>query len=95
MASLHFSMQAISIHVIGKVQGVFFRQSAKELALNLKIFGFIRNENDGSVYIEVEGSEKNLKKFIEWCSKGPEKASVSKIEVKSIPEKKFSAFEIC
>lgn len=69
-----------NIRVIGEVQGVFFRYSAKEKAEELGIAGFARNEGDGSVYIEAEGEEDALRVFLEWCKKGPSSASVSKVE---------------
>ena len=48
-------MKHLSIHVSGKVQGVFFRASAKGKAEELNIKGNVRNNADGSVSIEVEG----------------------------------------
>ena len=40
-----------------------------------------RNESDGSVYIDVEGEEKDLEKFVEWCHLGPSLAKVEKVEI--------------
>jgi len=59
------------IQVRGYVQGVGFRWSAVRAAKNHGITGFVRNMPDGSVYIEAEGSRKQLKSFVEWCIKGP------------------------
>ena len=73
-------MRHLNIRVFGRVQGVFFRTSAKERADDLGIKGFVRNESDDTVYIEAEGEEENLQKFLEWCKKGPEGAAVEKIE---------------
>lgn len=56
------------------------RYYAREKARDLSILGFIKNEPDGTVYIEAEGDEKNLKKFLEWCHKGPDTAYVKKVE---------------
>lgn len=70
----------VKIHIYGQVQGVFFRSSAKEEALSLGLTGFARNEDDGSVYVEVEGDEDAVNKFIEWCRKGPSQAKVSNAE---------------
>lgn len=83
----------LNIKVYGLVQGIFFRASAKNLADKLKLFGFAQNENDGSVYIEVEGEEKNLEKFINWCHKGPPLAKVEKVEITESPLKNFSEFK--
>lgn len=65
----------------GRVQGVFFRHSAREKAHELSITGFARNEADGSVYIEAEGEENALEKFIAWCRIGSDLAKVEKIDV--------------
>ena len=83
-----------SIHVIGKVQGVFFRASAKEMADKLGIKGFVRNERDGSVYIEAEGEDAFVKEFIKWCKNGPPRAVVFEVKVKEGELKTFSRFEI-
>lgn len=59
------------IHVNGYVQGVGFRWNAVREARKHGIAGFVKNLSDGGVYIEAEGSRKQLKAFVEWCEKGP------------------------
>ncbi len=83
----------LNIKVYGKVQGVFFRVSAKDEADKLGLKGFARNEKDGSVYIEVEGKKETLDKFLEWCKNGPEAAMVEKLEIKEGTVKNFSEFK--
>lgn len=73
-------MKHLNIKIFGKVQGVSLRYYAREKARGLKLKGFVRNEPDGTVYIEAEGEEENLKKFLEWCHKGPDRAYVEKVE---------------
>lgn len=70
----------IKIKVYGRVQGVFFRDKTKKKALLLNLKGFVRNEKDGSVYIEAKGDEENLSKLLDWCRKGPIQAKVEKVE---------------
>jgi acylphosphatase len=82
------------VKVGGHVQGVFYRASAIEKARELGLSGFIRNENDGSVYIEAEGSAEDLLRFVEWTKIGPPRAKVQSCEVKEGPLKNFSGFEI-
>jgi len=72
-------MKHLNIKIFGRVQGVFFRANAAKKADELGITGFARNEPDGSLYIEAEGEEENLKKFLSWCQKGPPFARVEKI----------------
>lgn len=69
------------ISIIGLVQGVFFRQAIKEKADTLGVFGWVRNEPDGSVKITAEGEENALKELIEWARVGPKLAKVEKVEV--------------
>lgn len=87
-------MRRFNIIVRGKVQGVFFRASAKEIADRLGIKGFVRNERDGSVYIEAEGDDDQLKKFITWCHQGPNRAEVVEVKTIEMPLNNFSVFEI-
>lgn len=87
-------MKSVSITVTGKVQGVFFRASAKDTADRLSVKGFAQNMPDGSVYIEAEGDEENLKQFIGWCKQGPPRASVSNVNVVEAEPKSFQRFDI-
>lgn len=83
-----------SIRISGVVQGVFFRASTKAKADELHVRGRVRNERDGSVYVEAEGDEKNLDTFIQWCRKGPARASVAKCEVQEGALKGYSDFVV-
>lgn len=88
-------MKHLNIYIFGRVQGVGFRVSAQSLANTLNITGFIRNEPDGSVYIEAEGEKNNLNKFLDWCKKGPSMARVEKIEFEFTNNTRdFKSFEI-
>lgn len=87
-------MKLFKIKVLGEVQGVGFRFFAKQRADNLGIKGFAQNEPDGSVYIEAEGEEKALGRFLDWCKMGPEPAEVKGVEVKEGEVKNYSEFEI-
>lgn len=78
-------IKCISILVIGKVQGVFFRASAKAKADELGVKGFVHNKEDGSVYIQAEASNEALMKLIDWCRKGPPHAQVERIETSDVP----------
>jgi len=71
----------VIIKVFGQVQGVFFRSETAEQAEQFGLFGWVRNEQDGSVKIIAEGEEKNLEKLIKFCKDGPKFAKVEKIEV--------------
>ncbi len=87
-------MKAVKIVVFGKVQGVYFRANTKKEAKKYSINGFVKNENNGSVYIEAIGESDNLAAFIKWCRKGPILAYVKHVELEDIPFKHFSTFQI-
>ena len=52
----------------------------------MKLAGFVRNDPDGAVYIEVEGEEESLGEFLAWCKDGPPMAKVSKVEIEEDSE---------
>lgn len=88
-------MKTKKIRITGKVQGVFFRRSAKEQADIMGIMGSAENMSDGSVMIYAVGDEVPLQRFIDWCQKGPEGAVVENVEITDIPEtKEYRWFEI-
>ena len=77
-------------NVYGRVQGVGFRYTTTHLAKQLEVNGIVRNESDGSVYVEAIGPEDKIELFIEELAKGPSpSAIVDKIEIQydsSIPD---------
>ena len=73
--------KAVSIKVSGRVQKVAYRHYARLAAQDYKIAGKIENCPDGSVYIEAQGEENNLKDFIDYCKTGPSWARVDNIEI--------------
>lgn len=88
-------MKTIRVKIYGHVQGVFYRASAKEKADELNIKGFVFNEPDGTVFIEAQGKEKDLTKFIDWCKIGPEYTRVDNVEYQVYSQdKKFKKFEV-
>lgn len=60
-------MHRVRLRIKGRVQGVFFRASAKESAMNLGITGWVKNQPDGTVETVAEGEQEALDRFIEWC----------------------------
>jgi len=84
----------LSIRVTGRVQGVFFRASAKAEAERLGIAGSARNEDDGTVLIEAEGENAALDQFVSWCGRGPDFAKVSAVDVHEGEPRHFTSFTI-
>lgn len=82
------------IRIHGRVQGVFFRASAQSNAHHYGVKGYAQNEPDGTVFIEAEGDEEPLQKFIEWCHEGSSAAKVEKVDYSEGDIKNFKGFEI-
>jgi len=87
-------MKHINIRVTGRVQGVGYRMSCNMAARQMSVTGFVKNEYDGSVYIEAEGEEENLSVFTAWCRKGPDHAYVEDLNITEGEMKNFDAFEV-
>ncbi|MGR9106319.1 MAG: acylphosphatase [Gammaproteobacteria bacterium] len=73
--------KCVHILVKGRVQGVFFRASARECALDFGLRGLVRNLRDGRVEIVACGPESALEQFLTWCSQGPPDARVDDVQV--------------
>ncbi len=97
---IHFSLQSTfgmpSKHILikGKVQGVFYRATAKKEAEKMGITGWVRNTSKGDVEIMSSGNEAQLELFIEWCKIGPQRAEVASVLVTHLDEISFQQFEI-
>jgi acylphosphatase len=87
-------LQTISIVVSGRVQGVFYRQSTKEKAMDLGITGTVENLPDGNVYIRATGTSEQLDLLVNWCWQGPPRAKVSSVDVNIWPYQSFDSFRI-
>ena len=87
-------MHHYDIVVKGKVQGVSFRFSTQAKALKLDLVGFVKNNLNGDVYIEAEGTEDNINKLIHWCQSGPPLADVSEVNASESAMKNFKTFEL-
>lgn len=75
------SRRRVRILVSGRVQGVWFRASARDRARELTIDGWARNLSDGRVEMVAEGTPEAVDSFLGWCGRGPEGARVAAVEV--------------
>ena len=67
--------------VHGRVQGVFFRDSARREAERLGVAGWVANRDDGTVEAVFEGDEDAVESMLEFCRQGPGRAEVERVEV--------------
>jgi len=67
--------------VHGRVQGVWFRESARRKAEQLGVAGWVRNRADGAVEAELEGSPEDVEVLVSWFRHGPPDARVDRAEV--------------
>jgi acylphosphatase len=87
MTTLHLIIQ-------GKVQGVFFRVSAKRIANQLGITGWVKNTPEKHVEIMASGTSELLQQFTDWCREGPSDARVDKVIMKELAGHHFDEFKI-
>ncbi len=65
----------------GRVQGVFFRDSCRRMALANGLAGWVRNRSDGAVEAVLEGEPAAVDAVVAWMRDGPRDASVEAVEV--------------
>ncbi|PAE08724.1 hypothetical protein CHI12_05185 [Terribacillus saccharophilus] len=89
-------MKCVQMIVGGKVQGVGFRLSAAEIARNLELVGFVRNEADGTVRVDAEGDPDQVEQFIQQIRKGPNAfVKVKQVDLKYLEKQQgFKRFEV-
>jgi len=69
------------VTVVGRVQGVWFRDSCQREARQLGVAGWVRNLGDGGVEAVFEGPPDAVNELANWCQHGPDRAQVTGIEV--------------
>ncbi|MFN0131563.1 MAG: acylphosphatase [Phycisphaerales bacterium] len=52
------------VRYVGRVQGVGFRASTSHLAASFAVSGWVRNEPDGSVLLEAQGTPDEVDRFL-------------------------------
>ena len=87
-------MKHVNIKVYGRVQRIGFRFTAMQVAYKFGVKGIVQNFDDGSVYMEAEGEDANVDKFVEWCKVGPLGSKVRNITLEDGEFKNYTAFDI-
>jgi len=82
------------VHVSGTVQGVFFRASTQQQAIEFSISGYAKNLADGDVELMICGEQQNVEAMLKWLEHGPENAEVKDFQSKQVPLQEFNHFAI-
>ena len=80
--------------ICGRVQGVFFRVSTRDVAVPLAITGHAINKTDGSVEVLACGEASAIAKLERWLHDGPPQASVSSVEGVEVPCEQPARFSV-
>jgi len=87
-------MKTVRLIITGRVQGVFFRASAKDVADRLGIKGWAKNLPDRNVEIAATAPDELIQQFIKWCQQGPPRAIVNNVIVEEVGLEEFIGFRI-
>lgn len=69
----------------GRVQGVGFRYTAFHLAQSLGLTGWVQNQRDGSVLMEVQGRSETIQRMIDGLERGTF-IQIERMEKQEIPQ---------
>lgn len=70
----------VRMRISGRVQGVYYRDSCRQMAQRLGVDGWVRNRHDGTVEVVAEGSRDDVGALAAWCRQGPPRAVVDRVE---------------
>lgn len=88
-------MKAVEARVHGRVQGVYYRATARAEGARLGLKGWVKNMADGSVALHVQGDPAAVDAMLDWCSVGPPAARVLRVEVSDAPpDERLRGFEV-
>jgi acylphosphatase len=86
------ALRTVYLLVTGKVQGVFFRQSTRRTAQALGLCGYVRNLASGQVEALVQGESSAVQVLITYCSTGPERARVDRLDQEELSSDNLHQF---
>ena len=88
------SLSCRRFRITGRVQGVFFRASTRDVAVQLSLTGYARNLADGTVEVLACGRVDAIDKFAAWLQKGPRLASVTGVDAEPVAYREGDRFSI-
>lgn len=84
----------VRVVITGRVQGVWFRDSMREVARRERVNGWVRNRSDGAVEAELEGGPDAVARVVAWSQDGPPRARVDAVEVSELPLAGDTSFRV-
>lgn len=88
-------MTTLHVLVEGRVQGVFFRDSTRQRALELGLKGWVKNLDDGRVEAVFQGEKAACEKALQYVAIGPRAAYVTQVDHEWIDnDTTYNRFEI-
>lgn len=86
---------ALRVLISGKVQGVFFRATTRDMAASLSLNGYVRNTENGKVEAVFQGKKEDVLRMLEFCRRGPPGSLVKEVISDWIDtEEELAGFEI-
>lgn len=80
--------------VSGHVQGVFFRDMCRRMAVEHGVAGWVRNLPDGRVEAVFEGRRQDVQHLVDWARHGPRLAAVADVSVRPERPEGLDTFQI-
>lgn len=80
--------------ISGRVQGVYFRDSCRQVALAHGVAGWVRNLPDGRVEAVFEGPADDVQHLLDWARHGPGWAVVTGVAVQAERPQGDGTFQI-
>ena len=91
----HSPVVARRIVVSGRVQGVFFRASTRDVAREHGVVGWVANRSDGAVEVWLEGAPGDVDAVESWIrAGGPRFAEVTGVEVSDSTPGGYARFDV-
>ena len=88
------NLETLQARVTGRVQGVGFRAATVRQAHLMGVQGWVRNLEDGSVEVVLQGTPDRVDRLLSWLHSGPPAARVKEVEHSTMEtERRYDRFE--
>jgi acylphosphatase len=82
------------VFVVGRVQGVGYREWTRKQAVEIGLTGWVRNTEDGRVEAVVCGTDAAVATLLERMKRGPLLARVDSVDAEKKETEAFSGFDV-